>query len=581
MIEKINVKLLAVIISVAVIICIGIFIVVKIVNKNANRNYELEVITEEDYVYFKVLLDNKYGVIDRKGNLIIEDKYNDVIIPNPTKAVFFLTLEDGNTKVLNENGEEIFTEFNNVSPIETTGGVASIPYEKTVLSYEENGKYGLIDFAGNVITKAIYEEISSVKYKEGEILAKKDGKYGVINNKGVELISFEYDEIEADKYYSDNSYSNSGYIVKTTTQDGYRYGYISSKWEILLEPEYTSISRVLDIDENDIYLIVARNGQYGVVKNKNTVIDFAYQSIEYNRDAKKFAVERSEQFGVLDMEGKNIVNVEYKSISFNGIYVLAKSYTDEIYFDENGEKVENDYISMQEVSDARAYITIDKNNLYGIVNQKQEVLVKNEYLYIEYAFDKYFVAYKSGEGLGVIDREGNIYINFEYDVLSKISENNLLKGIDMENNTTDIFSSNMEKVLSMQNAIVEIHSGYVEVYNDEKARFITKEGVVKEAKDVLTENKLFAICQDGKWGFADVEGNIKVNTEYDYVTEFNIYGFAGIKKDNKWGVIDEEGNIICEPQYEFEFEEEAVKPEFIGKYFKIYSENGEMYGTSK
>src|SRR5699024_10336203 len=156
------------------------------------------------------------------------------------------------------------------------GTVTELPYEKSVLRYEEDGKYGLIDFYGKAITKAIYDEVSSVKYKEGEILAKKDGKYGVINNKGKALIDREDEEIEADKYYSDNRYSKSGYIVKVTTDDGYRYGYINSEWKQVLNTEYTSISRVLDIDSNDIYLIVSRNGQYGVVKNKNVAIDFAY-----------------------------------------------------------------------------------------------------------------------------------------------------------------------------------------------------------------------------------------------------------------------------------------------------------------
>lgn len=126
------------------------------------------------------------------------------------------------------------------------------------MKYEKDGKYGLIDFTGKVITEAIYEEIFSVKYKEGEILIKKDGKYGVINNKGIELIPCKYDEIEGDKYYSNGGYSNSGYVVKNTTSNGYRYGYINSKWRVLLDTEYTSVSRILNIQSDDAYLIVSK-----------------------------------------------------------------------------------------------------------------------------------------------------------------------------------------------------------------------------------------------------------------------------------------------------------------------------------
>ena len=114
------------------------------------------------------------------------------------------------------------TDFSNVQAINLDSIDTYFPYEKSVLKYEENGKFGLIDFSGNIITKAIYEDISSVKYKEGEILAKKDGKYGVINNKGVTLIPFEYDEIEGDKFLQNGSYQKSGYIVKIKTENGYR-----------------------------------------------------------------------------------------------------------------------------------------------------------------------------------------------------------------------------------------------------------------------------------------------------------------------------------------------------------------------
>ncbi len=579
--EKINVKILAIVLLIIATLCIGIFVVVKLVNSNSDKSYKLEKITENDYQYFVALTNNQYTVIDRNGNMVVQDKYEKITIPNPTKAVFLVVDSDGNNKVLNQNGELIFTEYNNVQAIEVNGTMTNLPYEKSVLKFEEDGKYGLIDFSGNVIVKAIYEEISSVKYKEGEILAKKNGKYGVINNKGIELIPFEYDEIEADKYYIDNGYSKSGYIVKNTTKEGYRYGYIDSNWKVLLETEYTNISRILNIESDDIYLIVAKNGQYGVVKNKNVEIDFLYQAIEYNKDTNLFQVERSEQYGVVDENGKIIVDIEYKSIQFNGVYILAKAYTENTYFNAKGEKVEEDYISMIKAPEIKSYITIDKNNLYGIIDEKGKKVVPNEYLYIEYAFDKYFIAYKDGKGLGVVDNDGNVCVEFEYDVLSKVGEYKLLKGIDMENNVIDIFSKDMKKITTLSNAVVEIHDTYIEIYNNKSTKFVNENGELKEAKEILKDNKLFAFFKNEKWGFEDKDGNIKVEPSYDYVTEFNKFGFAGIRKDNKWGVIDQEGNIVCECKFEFEQEEEDVKPEFIGKYYKAYTENNEMYYTDE
>ena len=77
----------------------------------------------------------------------------------------------------------------------------------------------------------------------------------------------------------------------------------------------------------------------------------------------------------------------------------------------------------------------------------------------------------------------------------------------------------------------------------------------------------------GKWGFEDKDGNKIVPNEYDYVTEFNTFGFAGVRKDQKWGVINENGEIVCECKYDFG---ETLRPEFIGKYYKTYTEYDEV-----
>ena len=64
--------------------------------------------------------------------------------------------------------------------------------------------------------------------------------------------------------------------------------------------------------------------------------------------------------------------------------------------------------------------------------------------------------------------------------------------------------------------------------------------------------------------------------QYDDVTEFNEYGYAGIKKDEKWGVVDKNGNVVVDPIYELNPQD---KPSFIGEYYKIEFGNGEGYYT--
>jgi len=50
--------------------------------------------------------------------MILENIYNEIAIPNPTKPVFIVSNESGNKEVLNENKERIFENLKNVSGIE-------------------------------------------------------------------------------------------------------------------------------------------------------------------------------------------------------------------------------------------------------------------------------------------------------------------------------------------------------------------------------------------------------------------------------------------------------------------------------
>ena len=48
--------------------------------------YEIEEIKEINYVTLEQ--DNKYGVIDKTGKIVVEPTYNGIQIPNPSKPVF-------------------------------------------------------------------------------------------------------------------------------------------------------------------------------------------------------------------------------------------------------------------------------------------------------------------------------------------------------------------------------------------------------------------------------------------------------------------------------------------------------------
>lgn len=107
-----NIKLIIAIISIILVLIIGI-VIIKI-----NTKRPVEEIAEEPYQYFTISsLDEKIGVIDRKGNEIIKPEYVTLYIPNNAKDVFVCFKDENNYAILNSQGKDIFTEYNSVYPI--------------------------------------------------------------------------------------------------------------------------------------------------------------------------------------------------------------------------------------------------------------------------------------------------------------------------------------------------------------------------------------------------------------------------------------------------------------------------------
>lgn len=443
------------------IVIISIFILIgRKIYLDVKSSYSVEKVEEEKY--FLLSSDNKFGVIDSEGNIVIKPQYYSVHIPNPSKPIFvcyynYNSDTDYKTKVINANGTEIFTKYPNLDTISLSNITTTMLYEKSLLKYKNNGKYGLINLEGKVITAADYDSIEGLSCKEGELLAKKDGKFGVINNKGAEIIKFEYDYISGDEYYTEkDGYKYSGYIIGNKEEEGFRYGYITSKRKLLYKPEYGEIIRLGGISaedtDKDIFLVLNKNGQCGLTKNKKTMIEFKYQSIDYSGCNNLFIVTRNKKMGVCKSNGEKILQTKYDEIQVKDSYIYTKSGKEEAYFNLNGNR-------------------IDKGTIKEETEESSEDEVENT--------------------------------NQNYELIK-----------------------------------------------DE---------------------------EDGKVGFIDKNSNIIVNYEYDDATQFNKFGFAGVKVNGKWGSIDKNGNIIQEPKYEIENEEDL---EFIGKYYKVKEDNI-IYYTDK
>lgn len=564
-----NKKIRWIIIGIVAVIIIAISIM-AIINE-VQLHYKVEEISE--YKYFTLEQNQKYGVIDRNGNIVIEAEYGAVQIPNPSKAIFVCVKEyNENTKeyetvVYNEKKEVLLSNYKNVQAISIYTNVNSTPYEKSVLTYKENGKYGLINLEGKQITKPVYDEISSINYKEGTFLVKQNELEGIINMKGKVIIKCEYESVTSDNYYSENgNKKQAGFIVSKKTEDGYRYGYANYRGTIILNPIYTQLERVTEIaNEKGVYFIAFKNGQAGLLKNNKEILNYEYEDIQYNVLGSIFVTKRNGKYGAVNQEGTTVLYPEYDNVYTGGMYLNALKDKDIFIFDLNGNKIETNEVSKTKTENANYYITIDKNNKYKVVDSKDNIIIDKDYTYIEYLPGDYFIVERDSKS-GIIDSNGKSVIELKYDSISRINETDILQ---METNKNiALYNLNMKEIVSMDNAIVKEvkdEKAYILLYSDTDFKYLDKKGNVLTSQNLFENNSLFAKNINGKWGFVDKDGNLKVQNDYELVTDFNKYGFAGIKKDGKWGSINQNGEVVQEPTYDLK----RNIPEFVGKYYRV------------
>lgn len=396
-----------------------------------NKDKINEEVEDKSIIYSLIEENGKYGVKDQNDEIIVQIQYEKIIIPNEHRDVFFCYNGEQKT-ILDKNNKTIFEEYDNVDLIKLSN-ISENVYEKNALIYQKNEKFGLLSITGNIILEAKYDEIYSLGYKENEIIVKENNKYMIYDTNGKNLIKDVFDSIQSDEFYTEeDEYRKSGYIVCKITSDGYRYGYYDYEYNKVLEINYNQISRILDVkNKNNIYLIASLNGQFGVFINNTKVIDTQYQSINYDSELEVFIVERTGKYGAFNENGTEIIKPEFNSLIVQGVFLYAQNDTEQKVYNKNGKEVNIPFTTIIESTETSQYYIKIENNKYGIINDKNELI-----------------------------------INCEYDLIQQISGTNAFQGVKNDTDTTTIFNKNLEKVLEMVHATTEVSDGKIRIYND-------------------------------------------------------------------------------------------------------------------
>ena len=120
-----------------VLIILGIIFIIRNNEYKQKINYTIEQIGEENY--FLLMQNNKFGVINKNGDIIIDPIYDIIEMPNPSKDIFIcknnynVDTGDYNIQVFNQNKDQILFQYYLVEAIPLNNVENNGYYEKSVL----------------------------------------------------------------------------------------------------------------------------------------------------------------------------------------------------------------------------------------------------------------------------------------------------------------------------------------------------------------------------------------------------------------------------------------------------------------
>ena len=482
----------------AVIIAIAVIIMFVFIIKNVLK--EREEITK-DYEYFALYSQNKWGIINQEGEVVIQPSYEEmIVIPDKTKDVFIciynVNEETGTyqTKAINSKDETILTGYEQIEALDNIDKNSNVWYEENVLRIKKNGKYGLIDLNGKELLPAEYDEITVLEGIENSLIIKKDGKVGLVNDTGSVIIDANYKEIKGlgDTY-------KDGYI--TIDEQG-KYGLISATKKQILENKYDEI---LQVPLKEYYAIKENGKQKLIHSNGEVLIDSGFDEI--------------------------------KSTTTNGIIFVK----DNLYGEMNtsGEvTIKADYQELKEVKE-QIYIA-KQNNKYGIIDGLGNGLTAFEYdgmTYNEKA--DLFFADDSEYKTSIIDNKYDVKTT---GILSEVNtdEEYIRMRISDEYKYYNLKGEEISNIQALKNNTIFLDK------KDGKYGYVDKKGnaITEYIYDDATEQNKYgfvAVKENGLWGALDKEGKEVIEPKYNLDNNLKI-DFIG-----KWHLGEDLNmNYYCE-----------------------------------
>jgi hypothetical protein len=430
-----------------------------------------------------------YGLTDLENHLIIPVVYNNIYALGTLRYA----VENKGRKIalFGEDGRAI-TDYK----------IDSIsPYTRSRAIIHQSLNQGLLDREGNMEAEPIYQ---AIKVTDDHVLGLLHDEWNILNNRNEIQLKFQAEKLVP---------VSNGKSIYVYSQ---KYGLLDSSFNVLIPAQYDRLSPC-----GNERFVASKKGKQGLIGPDNSVfIPLIYDSLIVE-DKNVRAYKKNGGWSLMDIRQSFKTQKNYDRIEtpVNGIYPVNNfGYWGAL--NEAGEEIIHCvFDSLFEIS--RNQLVVKFKNQFGIITTQEDWLVApqsytlklvNDSCYLQLQPQNKFLKKLTGEVIYFTDNQ----MEFKNDYWMESLPDGTIKVIDYQGRL-------LQRI--------------------DPLRIDKLEGVLPESEGMR------GIKRDGKFGFVDSRGRLRIANRYDGIGEFH-EGLAAVKLIGKWGFLNQQDQIVINPNFE-------------------------------
>lgn len=468
----------------------------------------------------------KAGCLNLRGEIKIPFVYDGIQAQSLRAIVFNLSKGKYRYGLVDHNNKSILPViYKYIKPLGTLRYAAE----------NDNGKIALFNEDGNMVTDFVIDSVSSF-YKNYAVIFQ-DHLQGLIDRDGNTKLETKYQSIKI-------------------SEDGKVFAQLPNEWSFVNEKNETTTHIFTDelrpLSRNLFYY--KKGKHWGLINDELRLVVPAQYARIFQVEQNRYLVAQDSRMGVIDEQGKSVIPFEFDSLVYTqGMFLAFTKGLGWRLIDSNGKILSDRFYQAAHSLDNENFIVTSKG-FYGLVNSRGKEFVHCVFDSIA-APIKDLIAVKFKGKYGIINANEDWLVAPQDFPLQVINEKiylqkqpriqfiktfagetkyfSLFQLTFRADDFKEVFPNGTENVISYDGSIIH--------------RVIPPDNT----QEIFRESEgLRGMKKDGRYGFVDANGNLRIANRYDSIGEFH-EGLGAVKLIGKWGFVNENDHVAINPNYDY------------------------------